>query len=123
MEIVNQHRAFGGTQYFCRHEDAAKLLKDSTYAGEILVDQGIEDKFLEQQLQPEYWRLPRCQQAGKSRCACSRVMTIAIISSARSSRTTWRSMPRSSPAQIADYSKKIKTLPRNPRRKSGSVSV
>ena len=36
--------------------DAAELLKDSMYAGKILIDQGSEDKFLAQQLRPDLLR-------------------------------------------------------------------
>jgi S-formylglutathione hydrolase len=51
------HRALsnylGADQTEWRQWDAAELLKQSSFAGKILVDQGTLDKFLEQQLKPE----------------------------------------------------------------------
>ena len=45
--------------------DAVELLKTRTFAGEILVDQGTADKFLERELKPELFEAA-CKAAGQA---------------------------------------------------------
>jgi S-formylglutathione hydrolase len=47
-------RYIGANRAEWRQWDVSELLKQSSYSGSILIDQGTEDKFLESQLKPEY---------------------------------------------------------------------
>lgn len=44
--------------------DACELIKDSSYNGEILIDQGLADKFLSEQLKPELFKAA-CKSKGQ----------------------------------------------------------
>ena len=45
-------RYLGAFEGGWRQYDATELVRESTFAGEILIDQGLADKFLQEQLQP-----------------------------------------------------------------------
>jgi S-formylglutathione hydrolase len=49
-------RYLGADRQTWARYDASRLVREQTFAGTILIDQGTSDKFLERQLRPELWQ-------------------------------------------------------------------